>query len=105
MGHFTLLPAAGMPLGAPVAPEAPEPPADDALVEGVAEEFVAAWAATPPPRIRAPETDSAAPALWIARILLTSSTNRFRCCLTDASQTDGAGRSIGDAQEPVKKRG
>lgn len=69
-GHFTELPAAGT---LPVVPEAPELPGDDELVVGVVvEEFVAAWAATPPPRTRAPEMARAAAVLWIARMLLTS---------------------------------
>jgi hypothetical protein len=102
-GHFTELPAAG---AVPVAPEGagvPEVPEDDELVVGVVDEFVAAWAATPPPRTRTPETAKAAAVLWIARMLLTSLRGRIRCGLTRASQTVGPGRPMGDAQEAMKK--
>jgi len=60
-GHFTEPPGAGT---LPVVPETPELPVDDEPVVGVVvAEFVAAWAATPPPRTRAPETARAAAAL------------------------------------------
>ena len=102
-GHFAELPAAGM---EPVAPELPEVPEDDWLVVGVVvDELVAAWAATPPPRTRAPETASAAAVLCIARILLTSLRTSLRMCLTRASQTAAPGRTVGDGQEAVKKLG
>jgi hypothetical protein len=102
-GHFTELPAAGILPVPPEAPGVPEMPDDGELFVGDVEEFVAAWAATPPPKTRAPETAKAAAVLWIARMLLTSLRGLIRCGLTDASQTVSPGRPMGDAQEAMKK--
>ena len=68
LGHFTELPAAGI---EPVGPDAPEPEEaeDDELVVGVVvAEFVAAWAAIPPPNTSAPVTATPAIALLIPRM-------------------------------------
>ena len=105
-GHFLELPAA------PELPEAPEgaPPVDvlpddDELVVGVfVEVLVAAKAAAPLPRTRAPVRPMAAAVLWIARMLLTSLRGSIPFVLTVISQAVGPGRPMGVEQEAIKNR-
>jgi hypothetical protein len=102
LGHFTELPAAGAWPGVPDPPGVPEPPEDEELIVGVVvEEFVAAWAATPPPSTRTPETAMAAAVLWIARMCAHLLGVAF-VCLTGLSQPFAPEVTMGTEQEAMK---
>jgi hypothetical protein len=103
-GHFVELPAVP---GLPEAPAGALPvdvlPEDDELVVGVfVDVLVAAKAAAPLPKTRAPVRPMAAAVLWIARMLLTSLRGSISFVLTVISQTVGPGRAVGVGQEAIK---